>query len=529
MTYRELTMIEVKEVLRRRQAGHSLRDIARETGLDRKTVRRYFAAADGLAVSVEETVDEVVVHGVAQTVQTRPVAEPSPARVALEPHRERIAAWLMGKPALRLSKVHTLLQREGVDVKYATLRRWARDELGWGKRAPTVRVDDTAAGEEAQVDFALMGPLMDAGEGRVRKLWVLIVTLSFSRYQFVWPTFEQTTSAVCEGLDAAWRFFGGVPSRILPDNASSMVRRAHPTDALLVASFSDYMQARNLFADTARVRSPKDKPRVENQVAYVRESWWSGERFVDLQDARDKARAWCLDVAGARVHGTTREVPREVFERVEKARLQAPPTDTFDVPIWAEAKVHPDHHVQVAKSLYSLPTKYIGRQVRVRADSTTVRIYLGAELIKTHPRVAKGKRSTDRADYPAHAAAPAMRSVDGLRAEARKCGASVGEFADRLLEGPLPWTRMRQGYALVRYCAVYGNERVDAVCKRALDFDVIDVPRIGGMLKRAMQTEEQATSSGVLTPISSSPRFARSAESFRTKQSARSTREDGES
>ena len=70
------------------------------------------------------------------------------------------------------------------------------------------------------------------------------------------------------------------------------------------------------------------------------------------------------------------------------------------VPAWSEAKVHPDHHIAVARSLYSVPTRYVGKTVRVRRDQKTVRVFVGAELIKLHPRVEPGKRSTDVADYP---------------------------------------------------------------------------------------------------------------------------------
>jgi hypothetical protein len=157
----------------------------------------------------------------------------------------------------------------------------------------------------------------------------------------------------------------------------------------------------------------------------------------------------------------------------------------YDVPHWGEAKVHPDHHIQVLKSLYSLPTRYIGKVVRVRADRRTVRVYVRSELVKTHPRVLPGKRSTDPNDYPQHVRGYAMRSVDALLERAKERGHHVGLLAQRLLGGPLPWTTMRQGYELVRLCDRHGDARVDALCKRALDFDVIDVPRIGRMLKLA--------------------------------------------
>ncbi|WP_347220937.1 DDE-type integrase/transposase/recombinase, partial [Mycolicibacterium poriferae] len=82
---------------------------------------------------------------------------------------------------------------------------------------------DPPPGEEAQADFGKMGMLFDPETGKSRALWCLIVTLTCSRMQFVWPTFDQTTEAVCEGLDAAWEFFGGITQRLVVDNAKAMV------------------------------------------------------------------------------------------------------------------------------------------------------------------------------------------------------------------------------------------------------------------------------------------------------------------
>jgi hypothetical protein len=132
------------------------------------------------------------------------------------------------------------------------------------------------------------------------------------------------------------------------------------------------------------VRHPKDKARVENQVPYVRERWFAGESFLgDIADIRRLAEEWCCHVAGARVHGTTRQVPRETYETMERSQMQPAPTSPFDVPHWSKAKVHPQHHVQVQKALYSVPTRFIGKTLVVRSDRRAVRLYLGLELIKT--------------------------------------------------------------------------------------------------------------------------------------------------
>ena len=520
MSFRELSMIEVKEVLRRHEAGQGLREIARETGIDRKTVRRYLqAAAEAGAQPTEEVVGEVV-----HQVQGRPLPTQSEPRKRLQEHRALIAEWLTpskqsGRP-LRMTKVHVLLQRRGIDVTYATLCRWAHDELDWRERRPTVRVDDPEPGQEAQVDFGLMGPIPDLATGRTRKLWCLVITLSFSRMQFIWPTFEQTTDAVCEGLDAAWAFFGGMPARVLIDNAKAMITTAHPTSPRVNDSFGDYAQDRGIFVDTARVRRPKDKARVENQVPFARESWFDGECFADIDEARRSSEQWCRSVA-ERIHGTTQRVVREHYECEEKPAMRPAPAGRFDVPLWTDAKVHSDHHLQVQRALYSVPTRYIGRSVRVRSDQLIVRVYLGGELIKSHPRQAPGGRSTDPNDYPPGKDAYATRSFTGIIDKAHKHGPQVGRYAERLFDRPLPWTTMRQGYQLLRLCDTYGADKVDTVCERSLSFDVVDVPRIARMLKLALRAEDAAEDRGKLRKLPASPRFARDAGSYSTRKNER--------
>jgi transposase len=98
---------------------------------------------------------------------------------------------------------------------------------------------------------------------------------------------------------------------LLPDNTKAMIKDADALNPTLVAAFLDYVQSRGIFVDLARVRCPKDKARVENQVPYVRESWFDGETFASLEQARRSAEQWCRDIAGTRIHGTTRKVPRE--------------------------------------------------------------------------------------------------------------------------------------------------------------------------------------------------------------------------
>src|SRR5258708_36571758 len=188
MTDRELPMVDVKEELRRWVAGQSNRKIARETGIDRETAALYVAVATELALPNDRELTEAEVHEVAQRVQARPLPDRSAEWIEIAKHKARIAEWLERKRPLRLSKIHTLLHRDGIEASYDTLRRYTIQELGWHKRAPTVRLEDPPAGQEAQGDFGQMGRLLDVEPHRQRMLWVPVTTLTLSRYHCVCPT-----------------------------------------------------------------------------------------------------------------------------------------------------------------------------------------------------------------------------------------------------------------------------------------------------------------------------------------------------
>ena len=184
MGFRELTMTDVREVIRRWQSGQSAREIARNGVADRKTAGRYIEAALGCGLASDSELTDGVVAEVAQRVQSRPLPSPSAQRKELELHRSRIEKWLGSDPPLRLVRVHELLARDGISIAYTTLRRFAHETLGWRERPVTVRVDDPPPADEAQIDFGEMGYVAE-DDGTRRKLWVLVVTLSRSRYMFV--------------------------------------------------------------------------------------------------------------------------------------------------------------------------------------------------------------------------------------------------------------------------------------------------------------------------------------------------------
>jgi hypothetical protein len=367
---------------------------------------------------------------------------------------------------------------------------------------------------ECQLDFGRLGLIYDTDTERRRVAHALIFTAVYSRHMFVWLSFTQTLTAVIGGCEAAWAWFGGVFRVLIPDNLSPVIANADPVNPRFTVGWLDYAQARGFGTDPARVRHATDKPRVERVVPYVRENFFRGESFADLAEAQRRVETWCATTAGLRVHGTTAARPAEVFAADEAHRLLPAPTGRYDVPIFATPKVARDHHVEVARGLYSVPGELIGQRVQVRADSVLVKIYAAGQLIKTHPRMRPGGRSTDPGDYPAGRAEYALRDVATLTTKATAAGPAVGVYATRLLDVPLPWTRMRTVYRLLGLVRAFGPAATDAACARALDLDVVDVTKITRMLEQAR--EHEPTPAGKV--IGGPARFARDPGEFQAGQ-----------
>ena len=500
MAYRELSMIEVREVLRRYIGGDGLRAIARGTGLDRKTVAKYIRAgsACGLQPGGPPATEDQL-HAILETLRAPQRRPPSDASQALRPHQAQIQAWLA--EGLRLTKVYRRLRAQGVAASYSSLYRFAQAHCGFGTPAVTVRVAEPPPGEAAEVDFGILGGWPDPATGARRRIAGLLVTLCYSRYACLAVSLRQDLAALLDGLEAAWHFFGGVVHRLVLDNLTPAVTRADRYAPTIDKVFLEYAQYRGFVVDPTVPAHATGKPKVERGIPFAREDFFRGESFRDLAEMQTRALLWCREQAGTRVHGTTRQVPRLVFETVERATLRPLAPAPFDRPMWAQATVHPDHHVQFRRALYSLPTQYVGQRVEVRGDARLVRIYHRGTLIKTHPTQPPGHRSTDYADYPAALTPYALRAPDRCIQQGSALGPAVGQFLRVLLGGTFPWARLRQAQQLLRLGERFGAARVNAACARALAFDLVDVRRVQRILQTALESEPAPTARGTLVPL----------------------------
>jgi len=211
-----------------------------------------------------------------------------------------------------------------------------------------------------------------------------------------------------------------------------------------------------------------DKPRVERMVPYVRDSFFSGREFVDLPAMRSQAASWSLAVAGqraARPLGGAR--PEVIFRALEQEHLLPLPQRPFEAATWQTAKVAPDCHVSVGGALYSVPFRLIGARLDVRVTEAMVSIYEDHEIVKSHARVGKGRRSTDWQDYPEAKAAFFMRTPSWCRRRAKEIGPATTDLIAGLL-GVQALHRLRSAQGVVHLADTYGAARLELACALAI-------------------------------------------------------------
>lgn len=501
MARRRMAVADIKEILVQWDAGEEISRIARSLGYSRPTVRKYVRAAQrvGLAPGQrqrdEADWDRFAAAALAAVAHQRP-----PGAVTQDVARfHDYLATRIG--AVHLSVLHQRLRDEhGLVASWGTFYRYVRHH--WPERLPgaprtTVRLDDPPPGAEAQVDFFYAGRWYDPDAGRERRLYAFLMTLSHSRHQFLYPVLGEDSAAWLDGHVEAFRFFGGVPRRVVPDNLSAGIVRADRYDPRLNRAYGELARYYGCVIDPARAATPTDKPRVERTVKYARDSFFAGRTFPTLVAMRLAARQWSLTVAGHRIHGTTGEQPLVAFQTREQPVLRPLPSAPWELTTWTIAKVHADCHLTVARAQYSVPYRYVGRRLDVRLGRSTVQIYDGSALVTTHPRRAHG-RATRLEHYP-------EAGQVFLRATPRACveqAQTIGPAATALIRGLLiteTHYHLREAQALLRLASRYPAARIEQACTLALEAGDGRLRTVRGLLEREVVHLEPAVPTAVAT------------------------------
>ncbi|GAB7046621.1 hypothetical protein JCM9534A_17470 [Catenuloplanes indicus JCM 9534] len=468
-------MIDITEILAHWYAGRSQYDVAGSLGVDRKTIRRYVEAAvaagfvpGGTPPMSQEDWAPLVRQWFPHLTDTRlrQVTWPEFAK-----HHDYIVEML--RAGVTKATIHQRLRDEhGVAGSLASFKRYVTANLAEDAARDKVTVlrADPEPGLEGQIDYGLLGSWMDPRTGRSQRVWAFVMVLSHSRHMFVRPVISMDQASWTASHVEAFAFFGGSPARLIPDNLKTGVDKPDLYDPKLNRAYAELAAHYGVLVDPARARKPKDKPRVERQMPYIRDSWWKGREFTSLVEMQASALHWCREVAGQRKHrGLDGRTPIQVFDQAEAGTLTPLPVAAFTLAEWSRAKVGSDVHVKCGKALYSVPWRLIGQLVDIRATATMVQVFHHGELVKTHVRTDRG-RATDVADYPPEKIAFHTRTPQWCRDRAEQTGPATAAVVAELLDGPA-LHRLRSAQAILNLAGKYSDDRLEAACRKAATAD----------------------------------------------------------
>jgi transposase len=478
-------MFEYRQALVRMRQGDSDRDIARSKLMGRKKAAQLRGVASTRGwLQPEQPLPE---DGELAAVLPKPGTSMKCVST-LQGHREQIEAW--ARAGVQGTTIHEALGRKhGFSGSYSAVRRMLQS-IRAEEPVPATMILDFDPAEASQVDFGA-GPLItDVFTGETFKTWVFVMTLCFSRHQYAELVRDQSVMTWLSCHRHAFEWFNGVVGRVIIDNPKCAITRACVHDPEVQRSYAECAEGFGFKIDPCPPRDPAKKGIVESGVKYVKRAFLPLREFRSLADANEQLLDWVMEVAGNRVHGTTRELPLTRFAQIEKPLLKALPDVPPELARWAKLLVHRDSHVQLDKCLYSVPYRHVSQTVWMRASATTARIFHEHQLVAVHPRLWRpGARSTLPDHLPPDALAWSLADPQWCLRQAEGIGASCHElvrrlFSDRVLE------RLRAVQALLRLRERYGVARLEAACCRALTFDAPTYRSVKTILAKGLDQQE---------------------------------------
>jgi len=504
MAGRRVSMLDVREMVRRFKLNQSDREVARDLGTNRRSVSKYRQIATGQGWLDRLDLPgpgEIELHLATLSPKARGGFESS-----VEPHRTRVVE-LRARGVEVMALWQILKDQHGYAGTYSSVFRFVR-RLEPPTPESFVRVE-TAAGEEAQIDFGFGGKFREPGSGLVRRAWVFVMTLSYSRHQYAELVFDQKVETWIALHVRAFESFGGVPQKLVVDNLKAAVVRASWHDPEVQRAYRELAEHYGFTVAPCRPETPEHKGKVESGVHYVKRNALAGRDFGDVNAANAHLVQWVLTRAGTRDHGTTHEAPLARFHQAERSCLLPLPAVRYEPAVWKKVKLHPDCHVVFEQAYYSAPHRLVGQRLMLRATRDRVEIYFKHERVATHARATRaGERVSNYVHYPDWKLAGFLATPVRLREQARTVGDAAFDLVERMLSDK-PVDRLRAAQGVLSLSRRYGPARLEAACRRALVFGEASYRTVSTILKKGLEHTPLPPEAASRGPVPKTAAFAR--------------------
>jgi transposase len=487
MANTRLSMRRIKEVLRLYfEQGRAKRQIAQSIGVSPTTVGDYIQRAQvaGIGYPLPEGMDDEALN--------RCLFPPPPAVTLRRPEPDWPAVYAaMSKKGMTLIlawQEYKSLHPEGYQLSWfcEAYRRYV------GRLGISLRQSHPAG--RCFVDYAGQSvPVIDPASGEIRAAQIFVGVLGASNYTYAEATWSQQLPDWIGSHVRMFAFYGGVPEVLVPDNLKSGVRHACFYDPELNPTYREFAAYHGITVLPARPGKPRDKAKVEGAVLIV-ERWilarLRNRRFFSLSELNE-AIGVLLKELNERAFKKLPGNRRELFVATDQPALGPLPVVPYEFAQWKLARVNIDCHIEVDGHYYSVPYRHLRQQVEVRLTGNVVEVFAKGKRIASHGRsFAKGRHTTVAGHLPPQHQKYLDWSPQRLSHWAAKIGASTQALIETILttrEHP------QQGYraclGILRLAKAYGDDRLEAACRRALAVNATSYRSLESMLKTGMDSK----------------------------------------
>ena len=499
--------MDIRELVLCMRKNSSDRAVQRLTGVHRQTVRRYRVWATEHGLLGEE---RLLSLAELQRLVDETLGEPRPPQNVSSVERYREIVSQLRKEGVEMAAIWHRLEEDGYRGSYSAVRRFVHGMEPRPKPEVVVRVE-RKPGEEAQVDFGYAGMMLDEDTGDLRRAWAFVMTLAWSRHQYVEFVFNQRIETWLLVHRHAFEWLGGVPERIVPDNLKAAVVKACFDDPVIQQAYRECAEHYRFMIAPCREGTPQHKGKVEQGgVHYVKRNFLGGRKPTLITQANQDVRNWCTQTAGLRIHGTTKEQPLVRFQQTERARLKPLPEAPYDLAIWKQVTVGRDGHITFDNAYYPVPLRFQrGDRLWVRGGTQTVTLStLDHEPVATHDRAQRpGERMTHPDHLPPEKVPGLLMSREGCQTAAADIGPATQQVVAEWLADPVV-DRLHAARRLLELRARFDDTRLEAACARALQFGEPVYMTIKRILTGGLEAQTAAIPATLTPPART---FARSA------------------
>jgi transposase len=499
MPTERLPMRKVREVLRLKHAcGASERLIAQSLGIGRTTVGEYLRRAAVIGITWPVELDDSELERLLFT----------PPGFYEEPTR----------PQPDWSRIHGELRRRGVTLMLLWEEYRAEHPDGYGysrfcdlygewRKGVTATMRQThVAGEKLFVDFAGdTVPVIDGLTGEIRAAHVFVAVLGASNYTFAEARWSEGLADWIGVHVDALAFLGGVPKLIVCDNLKAGVTAACRYEPGINRTYQDMAAHYGTSILPARVRRPRDKAKVENGVLIVERfilARLRNRQFFSLEELNQAIRE-LLDELNGRLMRKLGASRRAFFETLDLPALKALPDEPYQYAEWKKCRVAPDYHVDLHGHLYSVPHSLIREVLEARMTGTTVELFHRGKRVASHARSALRNRHTTISEHmPSSHRRYAEWTPARIAREAEQIGPATAGLCTAIMRAkPHPEQGFRACLGILRLAKSYGDERLEAACRRGLDIGATTYGSIASILKSGLDRAYREEGAAEPSPI----------------------------